>query len=382
MPDTLKEAQAQPITLTLTPTKPVEEVVVEEVVEEPTLATPPNFEENLSPEEKEQVAQFAKSIDIKDSEMILYYGAAAQRKIGEFSENTLKSVKTKDLGETGQLMTNLIKELKSIEKPGDDKGFNLFKKAKDKTETLKSRYTSAEKNVDNIVNMLENHQVTLMKDITLLDEMYAMNLTNFKELSMYILAGKKRLEEARTVELEALKAKAMQSGLAEDSQAANDFAALCDRFEKKIHDLELTRTVALQMGPQIRLVQNNDILMSEKIQSTLVNTIPLWKSQMVLALGLEHSKQAMEAQRAVTDMTNQLLMKNAETLKQGSIGVAKESERGIIDIDTLTKTNQSLIDTLDEVMKIQDEGREKRRQAEGELNRIETELKKKLLDIR
>ena len=373
----MANTQAQTISLTLEPYK--EEVTVEKAETEIQELM---SEDNLSEEERQMVESFAKQIDVANSEMILHYGAAAQTKMANFSETTLNSVKTKDLGEVGKLMTDLVGELKSIDEGDDDKGWNIFKKAKDKATTLKARYTSAENNVNHIVEILEGHQIQLMKDIAMLDEMYQMNLQNFKELSLYIIAGKKKLIQARDVELENLKKKALASGLPEDSQAANDFASLCDRFEKKIHDLELTRTVALQMGPQIRLVQNNDILMTEKIQSSIVNTIPLWKSQMVLALGLEHSTEAMKAQSAVSEMTNQLLKKNAETLKMGSIGVAKESERGIIDIETLKQTNQSLISTLDEVMKIQDEGRENRRHAEQELARIEGELKTKLLDIR
>jgi len=373
----MANTQAQTISLTLEPYKEEETVEKAETEIQEVMS-----EDNLSEEERQMVESFAKQIDVANSEMILHYGAAAQTKMANFSETTLNSVKTKDLGEVGKLMTDLVGELKSIDEGDDDKGWNIFKKAKDKATTLKARYTSAENNVNHIVEILEGPQIQLMKDIAMLDEMYQMNLQNFKELSLYIIAGKKKLIQARDVELENLKKKALASGLPEDSQAANDFASLCDRFEKKIHDLELTRTVALQMGPQIRLVQNNDILMTEKIQSSIVNTIPLWKSQMVLALGLEHSTEAMKAQSAVSEMTNQLLKKNAETLKMGSIGVAKESERGIIDIETLKQTNQSLISTLDEVMKIQDEGREKRRHAEQELARIEGELKTKLLDIR
>lgn len=371
--------QQEAITLTLKPFKQ-EDPKIEEVKEDEV--EPVLVEDNLSAEERKLVDDFAKQIDIHNTEMILYYGAAAQNKMTDFSENTLKTVKTKDLGEIGNVMSDLITELKSIDDEEDKGGFNFFKKAKNKAETLKVKYTNAEKNVDHIVEILERHQQALIKDIALLDNMYEMNLQNFKELSLYIIAGKKALEKARNVELEEMKQKALKTGLAEDSQAANDFAALCDRFEKKIHDLELTRTVALQMGPQIRLVQNNDILMTEKIQSSIVNTIPLWKSQMVLALGLSHSTEAMKAQSAVSEMTNTLLKKNAETLKMGTIGVAKESERGIIDIETLKETNQSLISTLDEVTKIQDEGRQKRRDAEKELARIESELKTKLLDIR
>ena len=368
----------QAISLTLNPfqNEPEPKEEVKEEVEEVLI------EDHLSDAERKMVDDFAKQIDINNSEMILYYGAAAQNKMTDFSENTLKTVKTKDLGEIGNVMSDLITELKSIDDSEEEKGFSFFKKVKNKAESLKVRYTNAEKNVDHIVQVLENHQKTLIKDIALLDEMYALNLQNFKELSLYIIAGKKALEKARNEDLEALKQKALKTGLAEDSQAANDFAALCDRFEKKIHDLELTRTVALQMGPQIRLVQNNDILMTEKIQSSIVNTIPLWKSQMVLALGLSHSTEAMKAQNAVNEMTNALLKKNAETLKMGTIAVAKESERGIVDIETLKETNQSLITTLDEVTKIQEEGRQKRQEAQKELARIESELKNKLLDIR
>lgn len=368
----------QSIQLTLNPfnEEPKVEPEVQEEVE------PVLVEDNLSEEEKQIVNDFAKQIDIRNTEMILTYGAAAQNKMTDFSENTLKTVKTKDLGEIGNVMSDLITELKSIDDEDEDKGFNIFKKAKNKAETLKVKYTNAEKNVDHIIQVLENHQKILFKDIALLDQMYELNLANFKELSLYIIAGKKALEKARNVDLEELKQKALKTGLAEDSQAANDFASLCERFEKKLHDLELTRTVALQMGPQIRLVQNNDILMTEKIQSSIVNTIPLWKSQMVLALGLSHSTEAMKAQNAVNEMTNTLLKKNAETLKMGTIGVAKESERGIVDIETLKETNQSLITTLDEVTKIQEEGRKKRQVAQQELARIEIELKNKLLDIR
>lgn len=369
----------QSFNLTLDPygkeTQQQEELIKEEVVEEPD-------EIKLTAEEQKMVDDFAKQIDITNSELILHYGAAAQNKMASFSETALNNVRTKDLGEVGKLMTDLIGELKSIDDSGDDKGIHLFRKAKDKTETIKARYAKVETNVDHITEVLEGHQMTLMKDIAMLDEMYERNLNNFKELSLYIIAGKKRLKQARDVELAALKQKAVTSGLAEDAQAANDFMSLCDRFEKKLHDLELSKTVSLQMGPQIRLIQNNDILMTEKIQSSIVNTIPLWKSQMILALGLEHSTEAMKAQAAVSEMTNALLKKNAETLKQGSIGVAKESERGIIDIETLKQTNESLISTLDEVVKIQDEGREKRREAEKELARLENELKEKLLNIR
>lgn len=339
-------------------------------------------EQQLTDEEKKMVDDFVKQIDLNNSELVLQYGAAAQTKMANFSETTLNSVRTKDLGEVGQLMTDLINELKSIDTEEEKGGFSFFRKAKDKVSNLKTKYEKAETNVDHITEVLEGHQIQLMKDIALLDEMYEMNLNHFKELSLYIIAGKKRLKQAREVELSELINKAQRSGLPEDSQAANDYASLCDRFEKKLHDLELTRMVALQMGPQIRLIQNNNIQMTEKIQSSIVNTIPLWKSQMVLALGLDHSTKAMEAQRAVSDMTNQLLKKNAEKLKMGTLETAKESERGIVDMETLKQTNQSLISTLDEVMKIQEEGRAKRQAASEELAKIENELKNKLLEIR
>lgn len=339
-------------------------------------------EQQLTDEEKKMVDDFVKQIDLNNSELVLQYGAAAQTKMANFSETTLNSVRTKDLGEVGQLMTDLINELKSIDTEEEKGGFSFFRKAKDKVSNLKTKYEKAETNVDHITEVLEGHQIQLMKDIALLDEMYEMNLNHFKELSLYIIAGQKRLKQAREVELSELINKAQRSGLPEDSQAANDYASLCDRFEKKLHDLELTRMVALQMGPQIRLIQNNNIQMTEKIQSSIVNTIPLWKSQMVLALGLDHSIKAMEAQRAVSDMTNQLLKKNAEKLKMGTLETAKESERGIVDMETLKQTNQSLISTLDEVMKIQEEGRAKRQAASEELAKIENELKNKLLEIR
>jgi len=354
---------------------------LKEEIEQPLATTSEDLAlESLTKEEQQIVEQFAEKIDINNSQLVLQYGAAAQTKLAGFSENTLNSVKTKDLGEVGGLITNLLGELRNIDTDDDQKGF--FKKKIDKIANMKAKYDKAETNVDKISKMLDQHKVTLLKDIALLDEMYKLNLQNYKELTMYILAGKKRLEKARSVELQELIEKARTSGSAEDSQLANDFASLCDRFEKKIHDLELTRMVSLQMGPQIRLVQNNDILMAEKIQSSIVNTIPLWKSQMVLSLGLAHSTNAMKAQRAVTDLTNDLLKKNADTLKMGSIETAKESERGLVDIETLKHTNQTLISTFDEVLKIQEDGRTKRRQAEQELVKIESDLKKKLLDIR
>lgn len=373
----MTEQQASKITLTLDPYKEEAEPQTP-TVEEQTQAV----EANLTPEEQTMVDQFAQQIDLTNSELVLHYGAAAQNKIASFSEATLNSVKTKDLGEVGDLMSSLVIELKTFDDEEEKGGFSFFKKAKNKAETMRTKYAKVETNVDRITAMLEGHQMTLMKDIAMLDEMYKMNLQNFKELSLYIIAGKKRLKEVREQELAALVLKAKQTGLTEDAQAAQDLSNLCDRFEKKLYDLELTRTVALQMGPQIRLVQNNDVLMTEKIQSSIVNTIPLWKSQMVLALGLHHSTQAMKAQNAVNEMTNQLLKKNADTLKMGTLEVAKESERGIVDIETLKHTNETLISTLDEVMKIQTEGKTKREEATKELNRIENELKQKMLEIR
>ncbi len=341
-------------------------------------------ESMLSEAERQMVQDFADKIDVTNAAMILQYGAAAQKKIAGFSETALDSVRTKDLGEVGEMLAGLVVELKDFEVEEEDKGgiFGFFRRTGSRISALKARYDKAEVNVDKISQALEDHQVQLLKDIAMLDKMYELNLTYFKELSMYILAGKKKLESVRAKELKEAAEKARRTGLPEDAQAANDLAALCDRFEKKIHDLELTRVVSIQMAPQIRLIQGNDSLMTEKIQSTLVNTIPLWKSQMLLALGAAHSQQAMEAQRQVTDMTNALLRKNAETLRQGSVAAAKESERGIVDMETLKYTNQELIATLDEVIRIQAEGRQKRREAEAELGRIEGELKQKLLDIR
>ena len=340
-------------------------------------------ESSLTPQERKMVDDFSKTIDVTDSNVILQYGAAAQQKVASFSESALQNVRTKDMGEVGEMLTHLVGQLRTITDEEEDKGFfSIFRKAGNKVSAMQAKYDKAEVNVEKICSALESHQVTLMKDVATLDELYKLNLTYFKELSMYILAGKKKLEEVRTVELPALQEKAKASGLPEDAQAANDLDALCTRFEKKVHDLELTRIISSQMAPQIRLVQNNDTMMTEKIQTTLVNTIPLWKSQMVLALGLAHSQQAMEAQRAVTDMTNELLKKNAAALKTATIETAKESERGIVDMETLKTTNESLISTLDEVMRIQDEGRQKRREAEAEIGRIEGELKQKLLQLR
>ena len=337
---------------------------------------------NLSEAEQKMVEDFVGKINLKDSGIILQYGAAAQKKIANFSDSALEGVRTKDLGQMGDMITDLVAELKgfSIE---EDKGFfGIFKKAGSQIARLKTKYDHAEVNVDRITEMLEGHQNQLLTDIVMLDKMYESNLLYFKELTMYIMAGKKKLELERSTTLVQMQEAAKTSGLAEDAQAANDFAALCDRFEKKLHDLELTRTISIQMAPQIRLIQNSNTLMAEKIQSTINNTIPLWKNQMVLALGMAHSREAMEAQREVNDLTNELLKKNAEALKQGTVDVARESERSIVDIETVRYTNEQLIATLDEVLQIQDEGRQKRRDAENEMVRIETELKEKLLEIR
>ena len=328
------------------------------------------------------VNDFAAQIDLTNSSMILQYGAGAQKKMADFSESALENVRTKDLGEIGQMLSGVVTELKNFDEEEEKGFFGFFKKNTNKLNSMKAKYAKAEANINQIVNGLENHMITLLKDVAMLDKMYELNKTYFKEISMFILAGQKKLAEVRQTQLAQLIEKAKQTNLPEDAQAANDLAALCDRFEKKLHDLELTRMISIQMAPQLRLVQNNDTLMSEKIQSTIVNTIPLWKSQMVLALGVTHSQQAAQAQREVTDMTNELLRKNAQTLKMATIETAKESERGIVDIETLKATNESLISTLDEVMKIQEEGRQKRRDAEVELGRIEEELKQKLLQIR
>lgn len=337
----------------------------------------------LSEEEKRMVSEFVEKIDLRNSNAILQYGAGTQKKMADFSEKALENVKTKDMGEIGDMIADLVTELKSFDIEEEEKGLGaFFKKRANKLTALKAKYDKTEVNVNKITDALETHQIQLIKDAQMLDRMYDMNLTYFKELSMYILAGKKKLQNAREKELAELRAKAITSGLPEDAQAAKDYEGLIDRFEKKLHDLELTRTVALQTAPQIRLVQGSDTVMAEKIQSTIVNTIPLWKSQMVIALGVEHSTQAAEAQRAVSDMTNELLKKNADRLKVATIEAAKESERGIVDIETLKHTNESLISTLDEVMKIQTEGRAKRAAAEGELQNMENELKAKLLEIR
>ena len=335
----------------------------------------------LTEEERRMVDSFAQQIDLTNSALVLQYGAGTQKKMADFSESALENVKSKDLGEVGELLSGVVTELKSFDEEEEKGFFGIFKKASNKIESMKAKYAKAEANVNEIVKVLEKHQVQLMKDTALLDKMYELNLTYFKELSMYILAGKKKLAEVRDTQLAQLTQKAQMSGLPEDAQAARDLESMCLRFEKKIHDLELTRMISIQTAPQIRLVQNNDTQMVEKIQSTIVNTIPLWKSQMVLALGVEHSAQAAEAQRQVTDMTNELLKKNAEKLKMATVETAKASERGIVDMETLKATNESLISTLDEVMNIQREGREKRAAAETELKNMETELKNKLLQI-
>ena len=373
-------------TLTLEPTAeavaeaaaPAEEEVKKDIpIERPEL-------EKLSPAEQDAVKAFAEKIDVLNTEQVMNYGSNAQKNISEFSEAALSSVRTKDLGEVGGMLGDLVVELQGLNfDPEEKKGFlGLFKKTSQNIASLKAQYDKAEVNVDKIVESLEKHEVVLMKDISMMDKMYERNLEYMKELTMYIIAGKLKIEQLRNEELPKYQQKAQESGLPEDAQAANDFANMIGRFEKKIHDLELTRTISIQMSPQIRMIQNNDSLMAEKIRSSIVNTIPLWKSQMVLALSLYHSDQAMKAQREVTDVTNQLLTKNAQALHQGSVAIAKETERGIVDIETLKKTNQELISTLDEVRQIQDDGRAKRMQAEEELGRIEGELKQKLLDMR
>ncbi|MBY2476379.1 toxic anion resistance protein [Clostridioides difficile] len=340
-------------------------------------------EEKLSESERKMVKEFAEKIDITNTNMILQYGAGAQKKVAGFSETALKSVKTRDLGEVGDMLTNLVTDLKAFSADEKEQGgfLGIFKKANNKISNLKTKYDSAEVNVDKVSKELQKHQVKILKDIAMLDKMYELNLAYSKELTMYIIAGKQKLKDMKEYEMPKLREKARLSGSTEDAQAVNDMVSLCDRFEKKIHDLELTRMVSLQMAPQIRLVQNSNNLMAEKIQSTIVNTIPLWKNQIVLALGISHLNQAMKAQREVSNMTNELLLKNAETLKMGTIETAKESERGIVDIDTIKKTNQSLISTIDEVVKIQHDGRIKRQEAEVELSKIENELKSKLLEF-
>ncbi|WP_169009240.1 toxic anion resistance protein [Faecalispora jeddahensis] len=364
--------------------EPAEVTVQEDQQEDQTAASTTLDKSQLTPEEQKLVSAFAQKIDLTDTNQVLQFGAGAQKKIADFSGSALANVRTKDMGEVGGMLTDLVTELKGLEiKPEEKKGlFGFLKKTNNQISALKTKYDKVEVNVDKITTTLENHQIQLMKDIAMLDKMYEQNLNYFKEVSMYILAGKERLESAKQNELRLAREKAQLTGLPEDAQAANDLANQCNRFEKKLHDLELTRMISIQMGPQVRLIQNNDSLMAEKIQSSLVNTIPLWKSQMVLALGLAHSQQALEAQRSVTDMTNQMLRKNAEMLKMGTIETAKESERGIVDIETLQQTNQALISTLEEVRRIQSEGAQKRRAAEVELGRIEGELKQKLLELR
>lgn len=368
--------------LTLTP---LSETVINNREEKKELLkteNPLTPEADLTPEEEKTVSDFAEKIDLMNSNLVLQYGAGAQKKIADFSETALDNVKSKDLGEVGQMLSDVVVELKGFEVEEEEKGFfGFFKKSANRLESMKVKYAKAEANVNQICKVLENHQIQLLKDIALLDKMYDLNTTYFKELTMYILAGKRKLEKVQKQELPMLMDRAAKSALPEDAQAANDLAAMLNRFEKKIHDLELTRMISIQMAPQIRLVQNNDTLMTEKIQSTLVNTIPLWKSQMVLAIGINHSEDAARAQREVTDMTNELLRKNAEVLKTATIETAKESERGIVDVETLKKTNESLISTLDEVVRIQSEGRLKRREAEAELARMEGELKNKLLQL-
>ncbi len=350
--------------------EPVKEINIEDRIE-------------LTPEEQKVVDEFVNKIDLTNTNHILQYGADAQQKLADFSDSALESVRTKDLGQVGDTLVDLVTELKGFNALEEKKGFlGLFKKAADPIVQLKAKYAKAENNVEKVVEVLEGHQVTLTRDIAVLDELFKANTVNFKQLSMYIVAGKKKLEEAYKTTLPELKAKAEASGSPEDAQAANDYAQMLNRFEKKLHDLDLTRTVSLQMAPQIRLVQNNDTLMIEKIQTTLINTIPLWKSQMVLALGLANSEAAVKAQKAVSDTTNDMLRENAEALKQTTVKVAKESERGIVDIETLQETNRKLIETIDEVLVIQKDGREKRKAAEAELQKIEVELKDKLLEVR
>ena len=375
MKNEFENFQATPV-LTLEPFQ--EEPKPQPVKEE---KAPVLNEDILSDEERRAVDAFAAQIDLMNSNAILQYGAGTQKKMADFSEAALENVRTKDLGEVGELLTGVVKELRSFDEEEEKGLFGIFKKSSGRIQSMKAKYAKAETNINQICKVLESHQVQLLKDVAVLDKMYGLNLTYFKELSMYILAGKKKLSEVRATQLPELLDKASRSGLAEDAQAARDLDAMCNRFEKKIHDLELTRTISMQTAPQIRLVQGNDTLMVEKIQSTIVNTIPLWKSQMVLALGVEHSAQAAAAQREVTDMTNELLRKNADKLKLAVTETAKESERGIVEIETLRHTNETLISTLDEVMQIQREGRQKRAEAEQEMVRLEQELKAKLLQV-
>ena len=380
MSDTLKEMPSFTLELDTDPIPAAPPVVKQEATEEPVPAGVEDMP--LNEQEQKVVEDFIPKIDLNNSNMILQYGSGAQNKIADFSQNVLNNVKTQDLGEIGEMLSVLVNELKSFDVEEEKGLFGIFKRSSNKMAAMKSKYDKAEVNINKICDVLEQHQKNLLKDTAMLDQMYELNTVYFKELSLYIIAGKKKLKQVHDVDLANLLDQASRSGLPEDAQAANDLANLCDRFEKKLHDLELTRMISIQMAPQIRLVQNNDTLMSDKIQSTLVNTIPLWKSQMVLALGVENSRQAAAAQREVTEMTNALLRKNADTLKTATIDIAKESERGIVDIETLQHTNESLITTLDEVMRIQEEGRQKRREAEKELARLEGELKQKLLGMR
>ncbi|MDO5440208.1 MAG: toxic anion resistance protein [Erysipelotrichaceae bacterium] len=375
----MSEKQEDKIVLSLNDNKTVETAdVSEEELKEVRLD-----DSQLTDEEKKMVDDFAKQIDITETNSILQYGAAAQNKVAEFSEGILKKVNDDDLGDVGEELTKVVREINNFKINKNENIFSkLFKKGADNIQDLKVKYDSAEKNIEKVVNILENHQVTLLKDISLLDQLYEKNTVNFKELTMYILAGYKALDKIKNEDLPAALKKAEETKLPEDSQAANDLANSINRFEKKLHDLELTRVVAIQMAPQIRLIQNNDTLMVEKIQSTLVNTIPLWKSQMLIALGISHSKEAIKAENEVTEMTNRMLKENAENIKSATIDTAKQSERGIVDIETLTETNKKLIETLEEVQKIQKEGKEKRAQAQVELRKIEDELQNKLMDIK
>lgn len=379
MGNEFKDFEMEPPSLTLEPDlgefEKKEEVIPQKQLQKEEVPV-------LTPEEQKMVNDFATKIDIENTNQILQYGAGTQKKMADFSDTALENVKTQDLGEIGELISNVVGELKDFDVQEEGKFFGFFRKQTSKIENLKNKYDKAQANVEKITDSLQQHQVRLMKDSAMLDKMYEQNLNYFKELTMYILAGKKKLEETRNGKLAEMKNKAALSGLPEDAQAARDLDEKCSRFEKKLHDLELTRTIAMQTAPQIRLIQNNDTVMVEKIQTTIVNTIPLWKSQMVLALGIAHSAEAAQAQRQVTDITNELLRKNAETLHMATVETAKESERGIVDIETLRKTNADLIQTLDDVMRIQMEGRQKRQAAEMEMHRMEEELRRKLLEIR
>lgn len=386
MSDEFTKMAGEVPTLTLDPFGQAQAVQeqVQEAIEEAQKEEEQPEEAKFSEEEKAQIEAFAKQINIKDNNVILQYGAGAQQKLADFSEKALDKVKTQDLGEVGNMLANVVTELQSFDVNEEKKGgfLGLFKKSENKVAAMKAKYDKTEANIDKICEALEQHQVQLMKDTAVLDQMYEMNLAYFKELSMYIAAGKRRLEEVRKGELAELIKKAEETGLQEDAQAAKDLGSYCDRFEKKLYDLELSRTISMQTAPQLRLIQDNNTLMVEKIQSTLVNTIPLWKNQMVIALGLEHAQNAAKAQNAVSNMTNELLRKNAEALHEATVATAKESERGIVDIETLKQTNEKLVQTFDEVLKIQDEGREKRLQAEADMIRMEGELKAKLLQIK